>query len=49
MNSMQTGVGEVPVYISFPCGELLFRCRETSDWTFQPSGLNGSAESGFEQ
>ena len=49
MNDVQTGVGEVPAYISFPCEGPLLRCRGPSDCTFHPSSRNGSVESGFGQ
>ena len=47
MNCVQTGVGEVPVYTSFPCVGPSVHCHGPSDCVFQPSGQNGSDESGF--
>ena len=47
MNCVQTGVGEVPVYTSFPCVGPSVRCRGPSGCVFQPSGRNGSDKSGF--
>ena len=47
MNCVQTCVGEVPVYMSFPCVGLSVRYRGPSDCVFQPSGRNGRDESGF--
>ena len=44
MNDVQTGVGEVPAYISFPCEGPLLSCRGPSDCTFHPSSRNGSVE-----
>ena len=47
MNCMQIGVGEVPVYTSFPCVGPSVCCRGPSGCAFQPSGRNRSDESGF--
>ena len=46
MESVQTGVGEVPVYGEFPDWLPPSRCWRLSDWRYHPAGLDGREVSG---
>ena len=47
--SSQASVGQVPAYISFPCGDPPLRRCGPSDRSIHPSGRNGREESGLGQ
>ena len=49
MYCIQTGMGEFPVQIEFPCSWVMFWCCRPSDCTFQPASLYGRVASGFGQ
>ena len=44
MNRVQTGMGEFPVYMPFPCCGPSGRCRGPSSWEFHPSGRKGRSK-----